>query len=196
MGAFVGAGVGACAAGLGGCATVVAPPAEVCEPVTIYLADYGRHGTLLLPREEGGLAEYGFGHWRWFALGDNWLAKGPIVLLIPGRATLARREVPREFAADVSAADLGAQRVKALEVENVRAAWLLSNLDTRFDARRGGLVHNHEYGLDFVPSPEPYWAFNSCNTKLGEWLRELGCGIEGSAMTAGFFVRAGDQRTD
>lgn len=181
--------------GLAGCATRIVPPAGVADPVTVYIADYGRHGTLLLPRGSG-LAEYGFGHWRWFALGEDWLAKGPQVLLVPGRATLARREIPPEFAEGLRAEDLGALTLQSLSVESGRADWLLSRLDTRFDCRRGSLVHNQEYGLDFVPDPEPYWVLNSCNTKLGEWLGELGCTVRGSAMTADFRVRAPGARVD
>jgi hypothetical protein len=170
-----------------GCTTTIIPPREPPDPVTIYLADYGRHATILLPRDEG-LAEYGYGHWRWFALGDAWLAKGPIILLIPGQSTLARRELPPFESQEHLQAHLRALSLTPLDVSAGDAALLLSRLDTRFDARRAGMIHNPRHGLDFVPEPSAYWLGHNCNTEVARWLTSLGCEIRGPALTSDFRV--------
>src|SRR5689334_13559900 len=52
----------------GGCGGTITPPRAVRDPVPVYVADYGRHATLLLPVEDGGLEEFAFGDWRWLAM--------------------------------------------------------------------------------------------------------------------------------
>ena len=51
-----------------GCATRVVPPRAIVSPVTVYIADYGRHSSLILPTDTGCLAEYAYGDWRFYAL--------------------------------------------------------------------------------------------------------------------------------
>jgi len=45
------------ATGAGGCATTVVPPPHPFEPVPVFLTDYGRHSSLLLPDPRGGARE-------------------------------------------------------------------------------------------------------------------------------------------
>src|SRR2546423_386491 len=52
---------------LSGCGGTITPPAQVRQPVNVYVTDYGRHSTLLLPTENGGLVEFAFGEWGWLA---------------------------------------------------------------------------------------------------------------------------------
>jgi len=51
----------------GGCTSTVIPPKRVTDPAAVFLTDYGRHSSLLLPDREGRLVEYAFGDWDWFA---------------------------------------------------------------------------------------------------------------------------------
>src|SRR4051794_37158104 len=53
--------------GVTGCGGPVRPPANVRDPVPIYVTDYGRHSTLLLPTDDGRLEEFAFGDWDWLA---------------------------------------------------------------------------------------------------------------------------------
>jgi hypothetical protein len=52
----------------GGCTTTIVPPRAPADPVSVYVTDYGRHSSILLPDPRGHLTEYAFGDWNWFAL--------------------------------------------------------------------------------------------------------------------------------
>lgn len=75
---------------LGSCATIITPPAEVHDGVTILVVDYGRHSSLVLPDFRGGMVEYAYGEHAWFARNRNqWYRVGP-VLFLPTSGTLGR----------------------------------------------------------------------------------------------------------
>src|SRR5437763_2604598 len=38
-----------------GCGGTIVPPASPAHPVTVYVADYGRHSTLIMPTDDGGM---------------------------------------------------------------------------------------------------------------------------------------------
>ena len=61
---------------LTGCSWTVRPPAHPSSPVNVYLTDYGRHTSLILPTPDNRLAEYAFGDWDFFALGHAGFLNG------------------------------------------------------------------------------------------------------------------------
>ena len=78
-----------------GCATNVIPPARPQEPVTVYLTDYGRHSSVIIPSNNGGgdYDEWAFGDYEFFAKGDTrwWVAI--LAMLHSPQATLGRRQI-------------------------------------------------------------------------------------------------------
>jgi hypothetical protein len=171
-----------------GCATVVPPP-DPAAPVMVYIADYGRHTSLLVPRPEGGLIEYAYGEWAWFAQGDDRLIRAPGVLLGPNEGTLGRRELPEAHGADPQSLT-GAVRTIAVPVEADDAAALAARLQARFDAGRDTMVYNLALDMEFIRDPEPYSLSNNSNVATADWLRELGCRIQGPALLSGFRIHA------
>src|SRR4051812_19057915 len=77
-----------------GCATKVIPPGRPNDPVTVYLTDYGRHSSVIVPSIKGhGYDEWSFGDWEFFALGHTqwWIAIR--AMLHSPQATLGRRHI-------------------------------------------------------------------------------------------------------
>src|SRR2546423_5644559 len=140
-----------------GCSATVAPPVDVQRPVDVFLTDYGRHSSVLLPTpadQNKTYTEYAFGDYRWFALGDTkwYVAVGSMIS--SGGATLGRRHVVRpnpgssddeiEFAKKLDCAKL-----IRIQCDSDRVAAVARKLDERFnhDANRfGGTIHSNYSG--------------------------------------------------
>lgn len=172
---------------LAGCTIHVTPPAPVSEPSSVYIADYGRHSSLILPRGGGGLVEYAYGEWEWFAEGHDECVRVVPVLFWPTPGTLGHRELPHHDASAPLRIALCAERLLTLQVEARRCRELLRRLDERFAAgaaRRS--LYNILAAMEFVPDPDPYCICSDCNTKVADWLRELGCEVRGGGFAADF----------
>ena len=175
---------------LAGCTIRVIPPADVRDPVSVFIADLGYHSSLLLPRPSGEIAEYAYGEWLWFAKNeDQWYRLFP-VLCCPTRGALGRRNLDGPAEADAIRVRLGPEKLYRLEVERSAVAALLKRLDERFDSRADSRLHNPVVGLDFVHDPQQFCLLRTCNAKVAEWLRELGCAVHGIALDARFVVKA------
>ena len=178
-----------------GCTTTVIPPQTNRPTTQVYLADYGRHSSLLLPEDSGGYSEYAFGDWEWFAVGDTLLWVGIGSMLHSSQATLGRRNV--EWQPDVKdfAHALGAEKVQRIACPVDRVAALAGALDQRYwrDAAHGGddeIFYSDYSELWHVKDNENYCALHNCNHVTARWLRELGCTIRGPAMFSAFQVKA------
>ena len=175
--------------GLSSCTTSLVPPADPVDPVSIYVVDYGRHTSLLLPKDEGeGLIEYAYGEWNWFALDRSRWHNVFGTLLWPTQGTLGRWEW--DIPADAAEVQLGIFCEDVLEIivagEKKRA--LLLRLDARHAHRIDTLHYQPLYQLDFVHDDQEYHLFHNCNHVLAQWLRELDCDVHGWAMFADFVV--------
>lgn len=166
----------------------IAPPADVCDPVTIYVADYGYHAGLLLPSESGAFHEWAYGWWEWFALNRNqWYDALPL-LLFPGRGALGQRTLP---AADDGTPLLpSVERRIALRVEREKAAALLARLRGAYAAAIATEVCNDALGLHLVHSRDLYWIGYNCNGAIAAWLEQLGCRVGIARHVAVFEVTA------
>jgi hypothetical protein len=166
------------------CTTVVTPPdaASLRDPVVVYLIDYHRHSALILPTPQGGLREYAYGEWGWFAENRTGWFRAPGVLLVPGGGALGRADWPTPDDAESLREQGRFQAVFELTVERDHAAALLGELDARFESRRGTMVRNHAVGLDLVKDEDDYWLGNHCNHATARWLGELG--VRASPVTA------------
>jgi hypothetical protein len=173
---------------LAGCATTVTPPAGVRDPVKVYLADYGRHSSLILPRPDEVLVEFEFGEWRWFALDQTGFWDAWRALCWPSAGTLGRRELTAETAAALRAGALG-QELFELAVERERADALLRQLDLRWTRNAATAVYHARYDLHFVRDNQSYHLLHNCNPAVAGWLRELGCAVRGPALLSNWRVR-------
>ena len=181
--------IAACFALLCACTTTVHEPASVRDPATVYILDYGRHASLLLPREDSSdLVEFAFGEWGWFAEGHDCLLRGPFVLLFPGQGTLGRKQWPPPPPGTPMAEWIGVISAEPIMVERSRAAALVARLDAAFEEHEDSRIANAT-GMEFVKIPRRYRGLSNSNTLVGEWLRELGAEVDGPAFFSNFAVR-------
>jgi hypothetical protein len=190
-----------------GCATRVAPPRDVVDPVAVYIVDYGRHASLLLPvgePEPGSLSrttmrEYSFGDWVYYANNDNSVRNGARALLWKSEGTLGRRDLPGLGPAlDEAPIELEArierrlqvEWVHAVVVERAAAAELLAVLDARFEAgaQNRPAIYNERLDLDFVPDGMSYSLLRHCNHSMRDWLTEMGADSYGAPLISEFKV--------
>ena len=174
--------------GLGGCQHRIDPPADVSDPVPVFVIDYGRHASLALPKEDGGLVEWSWGDWNWFALERTGALQGLQALFASPRSTLSRRELAPAEGAQELAARVGAEEVLSLDVERERARALLRDLEARWRRRRDEAV-THPSGRVFVPDDARYSLFNSSVHEVARWLEALGAEVSGMGVTANFELR-------
>ena len=165
---------------------MLVPPDAVADPATVYVADYGRHASLIVPRD-GGYTEYAFGEWEWFARGKARLLRGPLVLIVPGQATLGRRDLGGIVSAEEACSRLDGAAAQAIVVEREKARALVAELDRRFEAAVATRVTGPD-GMQFVKDPSPYYALHNSNRVTAEWLEKLGVGVRGPAVFSRFEI--------
>lgn len=193
----------------GGCATSVALPHNVEDPVAVYIVDYGRHSSLLLPvvgsQSEMDLLgrvvlrEYAFGDWVYYAQNEDSICNGIRALLWKTEGTIGRRDLeglgPSVDEAPIEAEGriqrtLGVERVIGLAVERVYVESLLFRLDKRFDAGRmsHSSLYNPRADMDFVPDARSYSVLRHCNHEVREWLVELGVEAKGAPIISEYRI--------
>ncbi|WP_163557415.1 hypothetical protein [Halomonas sp. NO4] len=170
----------ACVLLLTGCAGRLVPPAEVADPVDVYLLDHGRHASLVLPHHESGVVRYSYGDWQWYVEGQRHLLSATAAMLWPTSGALGRRvdeglALPRELS---RLAPEGVAESYSLVVERSRARALSRRLDARFAAAAPG-VESPTFNLVFVRDPRGYWLAHQSNLVVADWLEELGVEVQG-----------------
>jgi len=171
---------------LTGCAETIHPPVNPTDPATIYVADYGRHSSILLPEKNGGYVEWAFGDWRWFALGQTKADVALAAILSSPQSTLGRREVPPQPDEEALKRTLEADRLIPVVVSGERAEALEDKLQQRYEKHIQTQVHSDYSNLDHVKDCEHYWALNNCNHLTMRWLKKLGCRVDGFGMMSNF----------
>jgi hypothetical protein len=171
----------------GGCATHVIPPEVVHEPATVYLADYGRHASLILPTAPGTLTEYSFGDWTFYAEAKTTPVNAIAALFWSRQSALGRRWIvddrdPGELAGQLKAS------VQSFEVERAAASSLTRQLDERYAQHLRTEIFNPSYQTYFVADEEHYGICNNSNRMTARWLGQLGCTIRGPALLSNFVV--------
>ncbi len=175
------------ATALASCTTSIIPPADPPDPVSVFILDYGRHSSLLLP-EAGAqtLVEYAYGDWNWFALDrSKWYHVAP-TLFWPTRGALGQRRLHVESDPEAILLVVGCEQVVEVTVSAQKANDLSAELHSQFERHRETLRDQPLYDLRFVHSEMAFHLFHNCNHNLADWLRELGCEVRGPAMTADF----------
>jgi hypothetical protein len=170
---------------LSGCKTKVVPPPAPHQPVTVFLLDHGRTPSLVLPRGDGTLVRYAYGHWQWYALRRTDVLTGLGAVLWPSKGALGQGFV-RPAASDESVQDsirrevpVSVDRLFPIEVDRQSVDRLDGRLDSLCRAPQADRVVNDAYRLTFVEYPEKYWIFHNSNHVVAGWLEELGCQISG-----------------
>ncbi|MBX3401852.1 MAG: hypothetical protein KF699_00410 [Phycisphaeraceae bacterium] len=183
---------------IGGCGMTITPPADVSDPVSVFIADHGIHTSLLLPRDDGRIAQFAYSQWHWAALDQDQWYRSPFALLIPNDGTLGRRDFPGpcDYACvHDSLEKLGRhppmQALYEVRVERAAAAEVLAMLDARWESQANGNIFNERRGLTFVRDATRYSLAHNCNHEVASWVRALGCRVSGAAMTADVTVRNG-----
>jgi hypothetical protein len=171
----------------GGCATQVTPPKFVRDPVTVYVTDYGKHSSIVLPDPDGGYVEYAYGDYDWFALGDVNLFSGIRAAFASPRATLGRRSFPARDG-PLAPADLKCEKLAQFPASRARVEALRMNLESIFNRSREKPIHSDFSMLEHVPDPQRYWLFHNCNHATAEWLDALGCKVDGPAIFSNFVL--------
>lgn len=171
---------------LASCATTIIPPPQPQQPMTVYLIDFGRTPTLVMPRGEDQFVRYVYGDWEWYALRHEGAIQGLIALLWPTQAALGRKIIdePRDVEDMLTKFAIGAEEIFAIEVERERVHEFNRRMDAIFAANADSLVNNDAYALEFVHHPRKYTVFHNSNHQAAAWLRDLGCQTRGPAMTS------------
>ena len=175
----------------GGCSATVYPPAALVEPVTIYIASYGKHSSLILPTRQGQYAEYATGDWPIYVENKDSYLSYVRAGLLSRKTALARRDIRTDDVNDASF--LGVLKLIPIEVEYLRAAALSDELDTWFvSALRLSPdypVYNPLTRLHAVPWPRQYRVWDNCNHQTSRWLRQIGCDVRGMSVLADYKIR-------
>lgn len=182
------------------CTAVIEPPPAPAEPQSVFVLDHGRHSSLVLPGESGGLVRYSYGDWSWYALDETGLFRGSSAVLWPTLAGFGRRELAASRAGPVTAdvvraaVRVGIEHLHEVVVDARDASALRRRLDALFHAADSTLVYNEGYDLEFVHHPETYWAFRNSNQMVARWLERLGCRVRGPALLSRWRVEPGGRR--
>lgn len=179
-----------------GCGMTITPPAGVSDTVEVYVADHGIHTSLVLPRDDGTLTEYSFSRFDWAALDqDQWYRSLPAIL-IPGPGTLGTREFPGPSTCEnllhqfeLANTEPPVQKLYPVPVSAARCREVLAHLDQRWQSEKDTQVFNAKRGTHYVKDAAQYSIMHNCNMEVCGWLRELGCRVDGPAVTADVSVR-------
>lgn len=174
---------------MGGCTITVHPPLAPEHPVDVFIIDYGRHSSLLLPESNSAsLIEFTYGDWNWYALGrDDPLDIFP-TLFFPTQGALGRWVWILEPKAETLRWTIPCEQIHTVTVSSEAAARLLDRLETRYRSHLQTQHLSEQYRLEFVHDDRPYCLLNHCNLIMQEWLDELGCETNGIALVADFRI--------
>lgn len=175
---------------LGGCTTVIIPPAQPVQPVSVFVLDHGRHSSLVLPAADGGALRYSYGDWAYYVLDDVGLVSSLRALLLPSPAALSRQTLSASPDGMTMQARTGlvvaATHEIVVDASTMRS--LRDELAVLFEqgdkTRYPGRVAN----AYFVHHPAPYSARHNSNQVVANWLEQLGCTIIGRPFLSNWRV--------
>jgi hypothetical protein len=180
----------ACAIASTGCVTTtIVPPPPGADDVAVFVTDYGRHSSVIVPAPEGHYVEYAFGDFRWFALSQTRGSDAARAMLFSAGSTLGRRQLDLVDDAGAVASDTQAAQVIHFAAPRDKAHALIDRLDREYFARHDTVTYNPASAMWFVRSREPYHALHNCNHLTARWLRSLGCEVRGAALFSKFRIQ-------
>jgi hypothetical protein len=176
---------------VGGCGGTITPPAQVREPAQVYVTDYGRHSTILLPTGSGsGLVEYAFGDRAWLVgYHRKWYNVFGSLFFSDG-ATLGRRYFRQTPPPEHFIEALQTRTYITFAVEQGQAVELRAKLDAEWERFASKVSPSPDRdGFLYVDDAEGYSLLHNCNHVTARWLRELGCEVSGATMTSKFKLK-------
>jgi hypothetical protein len=171
---------------LAGCSWTVKNSSQVPDPVSIYLTDYGRHTSLIMPVSDSMLVEYAFGDWDWFAANQNDSFSGVRALTFSRGSTLGRRFYVNTDDLNELRRLSNAKRLARLTAPRERVKRLTDRLDRAYMKHIETWRFNELTHLDHVRSDRHYWGLDNCNQLTATWLRELGLEVSGISVFSNF----------
>lgn len=169
--------------------TLIIPPTAPVDPITVYVTDYGYHGRLVLPSRQGGLFQYSYGDWDYFALErQNW-HNAIAALLIPTQGTLGRRKFKDLTELQQTLGPDWQNFLLSFEVATSKAFDLEESLGARFNQNIDTSVFNPYNGLTFVKDDRDYTLLHNSNHELVGWLQELDCQVRGFPTLPNFQIQ-------
>ena len=163
----------------------ITPPPHPADPVTIFVTDYGRHSTLLLPDGRGRLVEYAWGDWDWLGRDDRHWYK-VITPMFFSRASAFGRKWLDVNPSAATAKAVGCVALLSFPVDRPAAIALRQQLDARFVADANTTLFNREDTCCYAREAKHYWLFYNCNDQTADWLRQIGCRVEGVTTSSKF----------
>lgn len=173
---------------LPGCAWTVRPPADVADPVPVWITEYGKHCRMALPSGPSKFTEYGFGEWHFYGLEERNIFSILRAGTGFGRGAFSRRELSAAPGGTLGPWQTGGTRSERIQVERSLADSLRRELDARWQANRGDVRIRQWDGVPVSRDSSPYNLFDNSNHATARWLRRLGCEVRGFPLMANFRV--------
>jgi hypothetical protein len=170
-----------------GCAWRVVPP-EVRDGVPIVLSQYAWHTRLALPDGTAAFYEYGFGEWNFYGLEKEGFFSGFRAITGLGKGAMSRRTLPYTLSESEFARAAGSNRSALLYVERGLAEGLRGELEDRWQSNANSRVVRAWDGIPVSRDRAAYHLFANSNHAVANWLRRLGCRVNGNTLTSRFQV--------
>jgi hypothetical protein len=179
---------------LTGCAWRITPPTTPTHPVMVIVADYGHHSSLLLPGQDDGMVEFAWGDYEWFAKNHTGIWRALCAIFWSEGSTLGIKKYPPAAIEDPEDGPTmsrltGANRLYRFAVSQDKVLPLRTRLLAAIDKGRDKTIHNDWNQMDFVPDDRHYWFADNCNHRTAQWLRELGCEVDGFVLFSNFEMK-------
>jgi hypothetical protein len=169
-----------------GCSARIIPPAHVADPVPVFVADYGRHSSILLPDKNGKLLEFAWGDYEWFAVNHNSAGDACAALFWSHGSTMGIRWLETAPQRPDLLTVVGCEHLLAFSASKQRAAALRDQLTERVIRHADTMVFNPWTDFAMVHDDEHYAMWHNCNHLTAEWLRQLDCRVKGFALLSHF----------
>jgi hypothetical protein len=170
-----------------GCAWRVVPP-EVRDGVPIVLSQYTWHTRLALPDGTSAFYEYGFGEWSFYGLEKEGFLSGFRAITGLGRGAMSRRKLPYTLSESEFSSVAGSNRSAWLYVERRLAEGLRGELERRWQSNEKSRVVRTWDGIPLSRDQAAYHLFANSNHAVADWLRRLGCRVNGNTLSSRFQV--------
>jgi hypothetical protein len=171
-----------------GCAWRVVPPPEVRDGVPVVLSQYEWHTRLALPDETFAFYEYGFGEWNFYGLEKEGFFSGLRAITGLGKGAMSRRRLPYTLSESEFARAAGSNRSSRFYVERGLAEGLRGELQRRWQSNADSRVVRTWDGIPVSRDRAGYHLFANSNHAVANWLRRLGCRVNGNTLTSRFKV--------
>ena len=170
------------------CAWRVMPPSEVRDGVPVVLSQYEWHTRLALPDGMVAFYEYGFGEWNFYGLEKEGFFSGFRAITGLGKGAMSRRRLPYTLSESEFARAAGSNRSSRFYVERGLAEGLRDELERRWQSNADTRVVRTWDGIPVSRDRTTYHLFANSNHAVANWLRRLGCRVNGNTLTSRFKV--------